>query len=80
MLTSIKRRSHHHRTSLWDSSAFFILRGVERPMQTIKNAIGKTVCRADASNRTVEIVHKGIKTTVTFLENGKMKVENTTAA
>ena len=49
-------------------------------MQTIKNAIGKTVCRADASNRKVEIVHKGIKTTVTFLENGKMRVENTKAA
>ena len=49
-------------------------------MQTIKNAIGKTVCRADAHNRKVEFVHKGIKTTVTFLENGKLKVENTTAS
>lgn len=49
-------------------------------MQTIKNAVGKTVCRADADNRKVEIVHKGIKTTVTFLENGGMKVENTNAA
>lgn len=27
-------------------------------MQTIKNAVGKTVCRADADNRKVEIVHK----------------------
>ena len=49
-------------------------------MQTIKNAIGKTVCRADARNRKVEIVHKGCRTTITFLENGTYKVTNTKAA
>ena len=49
-------------------------------MQTIKNANGKTVCQADASKRTMEIVHKGFKTTVIFLNNGKMKVVNSTAA
>lgn len=49
-------------------------------MQTIKNAIGKTVCRVDVDHRKVEIVHKGIKTTVIFLEGGKLKVENTTVA
>lgn len=49
-------------------------------MQTIKNANGKTVCRIDANNRKVEIVHKGIKTTVTFLESGEIKIENSTAA
>ena len=43
-------------------------------MQTIKNANGKTVCQADASKRTMEIVHKGFKTTFIFLDNGKMKV------
>ena len=49
-------------------------------MQVIKNANGKTVCRADANDRKVEIVHKGLKTTIIFLEDGKIKVENSIAA
>ena len=49
-------------------------------MISIKNSDAKKVCQVDPQSRTVEIVHKGIKTTVTFLENGKMKVENTNAA
>lgn len=49
-------------------------------MKTIKNGNGKTVCHADEHNRTVEIVHKGYKTTIVFLENGTMRVTNTKAA
>ena len=41
-------------------------------MEVIKN--GKTVCRADASNRIVEIVQRGFKTVIQFMEDGTMKV------
>lgn len=47
-------------------------------MQIIKNAIGKTVCRIDAAHRIVEIVHKGMKTTIIFLEDGQVRIENAT--
>jgi len=49
-------------------------------MKTIKNGNGKTVCQADENKRMVEIVHKGYKTTITFLSNGKMSNTNTKAA
>ncbi|WP_169797618.1 hypothetical protein [Neobacillus fumarioli] len=45
-------------------------------MEVIKNGNGKTVCRADSSNKIVEIVHKGFKTVIQFMEDGTMKVIN----
>lgn len=43
-------------------------------MISIKNSDAKKVCRVDPQSRTVEIVHKGCRTTITFLENGTCKV------
>ena len=43
-------------------------------MDVIKNGNGKTVCRADASNKIVEIVQRGFKTVIQFMEHGTMKV------
>ncbi len=48
-------------------------------MISIKNSDAKKVCRVDPQSRTVEIVHKGCRTTITFLENGTCKVINTKA-
>lgn len=48
-------------------------------MEVIKNGNGKTVCRADGSTKTVEIVHKQFKTIITFLGNGTYTVTNTKA-
>ena len=47
------------------------------PMEVIKNGKGKTVCRADGSSKSVEIIHKHYKTTITFLSNGKYTITNT---
>ena len=49
-------------------------------MISIKNSDAKKVCQVDPQSRTVEIVHKGCRTTITFLENGTYKVTNTKAA
>ncbi len=46
-------------------------------MEVIKNGKGKTVCRADGSSKSVEIIHKHYKTTITFLSNGKYTITNT---
>lgn len=46
-------------------------------MISIKNSDAKKVCQVDPRSRTVEIVHKGCRTTITFLENGTYKVTNT---
>ena len=48
-------------------------------MEVIKNGNGKTVCRADASNKIVEIVQRGFKTVIQFMEDGTMKVINSEA-
>ena len=48
-------------------------------MEVIKNGNGKTVCRADASNKIVEIVQRGFKTVSQFMEDGTMKVINSEA-
>ena len=42
----------------------------------IKNATGHFICMADAENKAVEIVRKGIRTTIRFLETGEMEVNN----
>ena len=49
-------------------------------MISIKNSDAKKVCQVDPQSRTVEIVHKGCCTTITFLENGTYNVTNTKAA
>ena len=46
-------------------------------MISIKNSDAKKVCQVDPQTRTVEIVHKGCRTTIMFLENGTYKVTNT---
>ena len=45
-------------------------------MKVIRNGNKKTVCRADATQKSVEIKQKGFKTVITFLEDNKMKVIN----
>lgn len=49
-------------------------------MISIKNSDAKKVCQVDPQSRIVEIVHKGCRTTITFLENGTYKVTNTKTA
>ena len=49
-------------------------------MISIKNSDAKKVCQVDPQTRTVEIVHKGCRTTITFLENGTYIVTNTKTA
>ena len=46
-------------------------------MKDIKNKNGKLVCKVDERNRLIEIVHKGHKTILQFLENGKLVVLHT---
>lgn len=43
-------------------------------MQNIKNSIGKTICRVDSEDKLVEILHKGVKTLIKFLPNGKIEI------
>lgn len=52
----------------------------EVSMISIKNSDAEKVCQVDPQSRTVEIIHKGCRTTITFLENGTFKVTNTKAA
>lgn len=46
-------------------------------MKEIKNSNGKLVCKVDEKNKIIEIVHKGYKTVLQFLENGTLVVLNT---
>lgn len=46
-------------------------------MKDIKNGNGKLVCKVDEKNRIIEIIHKGHKTILQFLENGTLVVLNT---
>ncbi|MEG2935542.1 MAG: hypothetical protein RR844_03530 [Clostridium sp.] len=46
-------------------------------MEIIKNFKGKTVCHADSKNRTVEIIQKGFRTIIQFMEDGSMRIINT---
>ena len=43
-------------------------------MEDIKNSAGKLVCRVDPSTKLVEILHKGIVTTVCFLQDNQIEV------
>jgi len=46
-------------------------------MRPIKNANKKTVCGVDVATKTVVIVHKGFKTVVRFMANGRVEIINT---
>ena len=48
-------------------------------MEIIKNNNNKTVCRADWNEKSVEIVQKGYKTVVKFLDDGSIRVINSGA-
>ena len=45
-------------------------------MQDVRNGADKRVCRIDKTSKTVEIVLKGFKTIVRFLDNGQVLIEN----
>ena len=45
-------------------------------MQDVRNGADKLVCRIDKASKTVEIVLKGFKTIVRFLDNGQVLIEN----
>lgn len=48
-------------------------------MEAIKNSGGKTICRADARDKIVEIKNKDIVTTIRFLDDGTIEVTNKAA-
>jgi len=45
--------------------------------EDVRNEINRLVCRVDKASKIVEIVHKGYKTTVRFLDNGSVQIINT---
>lgn len=45
-------------------------------MEVVKNSVGRTICRADANDKVVEIKSKDVITTICFLEDGTIKVTN----
>ena len=48
-------------------------------MEVIKNSDGKTICRADAKDKLVEIKSKDIVTTIRFLDDGTIEITNKAA-
>lgn len=46
-------------------------------MQDVKYSKGKLVCRVDELSQLVEIVHKGIATTIRFSPEGQVEIINT---
>ncbi|NLL97647.1 MAG: hypothetical protein GX227_11135 [Clostridiaceae bacterium] len=48
-------------------------------MEVIKNSDGKTICRADARDKLIEIKNKDIVTTIRFLDDGTIEVTNKAA-
>ncbi len=45
-------------------------------MEEVRNSNKKLVCLIDKPNRTVEIVIKGCKTIIQFLDNGMVEIKN----
>lgn len=45
-------------------------------MQEVRNSADRLVCYIDKSKKTVEIVVKGCKTTIRFLDNGTVEIMN----
>ena len=56
---------------------FYVSPKGDMTMKEIKNSNGKLVCKVDEKNKIIEIVHKGYKTVLQFLENGTLVVLNT---
>lgn len=48
-------------------------------MEVIKNSDGKTICRADARDKLIEIKNKDIVTTIRFLNDGTIEITNKAA-
>ncbi len=48
-------------------------------VEVIKNSDGKTICRADARDKLIEIKNKDIVTTIRFLDDGTIEVTNKAA-
>ena len=49
-------------------------------MEEIRNSSNKLVCRLDKARRVVEIVIKGCKTTIRFLDDGTVEIDNAKTA
>ena len=47
-----------------------------RKYEDVRNEINKLVCRVDKVGKVVEIVHKGYKTTIRFLDDGSVEIIN----
>lgn len=45
-------------------------------MEEVRNSAKRLVCRINKSRREVEIIIKGIKTTIQFQENGTVEIKN----
>ncbi len=45
-------------------------------MQEVRNSANKLVCQIDKLSKTVEIVLKGCRTTIRFLDNGQVQIVN----
>ena len=45
-------------------------------MQEVRNSMDRLVCCIDKSRKTVEIVVKGCKTVIRFLDNGTVEIIN----
>jgi hypothetical protein len=48
-------------------------------VEVIKNSDGKTICRADAKDKLIEIKNKDIVTTIRFLDDGTIEITNKAA-
>lgn len=49
-------------------------------MEEVRNAANRLVCCVDKTQKTVEIVTKGYKTVIQFLDNGTVKIQNAKAS
>ncbi|UKI48388.1 MAG: hypothetical protein L6V82_02770 [Clostridiales bacterium] len=49
-------------------------------MEDVRNGCDKLVCRIDKSERLVEIVMKGYKTTICFKSDGTVEIKNAQTA
>ncbi|MGI6651616.1 MAG: hypothetical protein ACOX4Y_07680 [Limnochordia bacterium] len=45
-------------------------------MQKVRNCAGKLVCRIDAREKMVEIVQRGIRTVIRFLDDGSHEIKS----
>ena len=45
-------------------------------MKDVRNGADRLVCRIDETQKTVEIVLKGFKTVIRFLDNGQVLIHN----